>query len=68
MSPSAGQLEKLAAKNRLVVKPHPTADERRDDWRKRSLNLAANMVVRSLLTYLGQKSGQLLGRAQASET
>ncbi|MFG0295580.1 MAG: hypothetical protein ACF8PG_06705 [Maioricimonas sp. JB045] len=64
-SPDAETLERLARKNRLVVKHAPRGEE------KKSLvgsvaNMVGNTLLRAGIAYMGQQAGRVLGEQAAS--
>lgn len=68
VSPSASQLEKLAQRDHLVVKPSPSAGPASPGWKSKLLSFGANLLLRSAMTYAGQQAGRILGEQQAHGT
>jgi hypothetical protein len=64
ISPNAEELLKLAKKNKLVVEPKPTA-EPKSSVGGAVFTMLANLLVRGLISYAGQKMGKTAGRETA---
>lgn len=64
ISPSAEELVKLADKNRLVVERQPTA-EPKSGVAGALFTMMANLLVRGLISYAGQKMGKTAGKETA---
>ena len=64
MSPTAEQLEKLAKRDHLVVKPSPTSGAPSPGWKSKALAFGANLLLRSVVTYVGQRAGKFIGEQQ----
>jgi hypothetical protein len=64
ISPDAGELLKLARKQKLVVEPKPQA-EPKSTVGGQVFNMMASMLVRGLLAYAGQKMGKTAGKKTA---
>jgi len=58
-SPSASELKKLAADNKLVVKQSPVAQPK-NSFAGAMFTLGMNTVGRAALSYLGQQAGKML--------
>ncbi|MBW3598050.1 MAG: hypothetical protein KY475_12325 [Planctomycetes bacterium] len=63
VSPSAKELMKLADKNKLVVERQPPAETRGVSGAL--FTMMANLLVRGLISYAGQKLGKSTGRETA---
>ena len=61
MSPTADQLEKLAGRNHLVVKPSATAGAPRSGWKSKAIAFGGNLILRAALAYAGHKLGSVVG-------
>lgn len=66
MSPDAETLQKLAKKNRLVVKQKPEAHAR-GGLGGAVFTMLANTLLRAGVAYLGQQSGKVLGTQAARQ-
>jgi hypothetical protein len=64
VSPDAGELLKLAKQNKLVVEPKPRA-EPKSNIGGALFTMMANMLVRGLISYAGQKVGKTAGKETA---
>ncbi|MCA9114260.1 MAG: hypothetical protein KDA79_04190 [Planctomycetaceae bacterium] len=66
ISPNADELEKLASRNKLVVKQKPEAGTR-SSLAQTALTLAGNMVFRAAIAWAGQQAGKVMGHKAAEE-
>ncbi|QDU37175.1 hypothetical protein Mal4_14840 [Maioricimonas rarisocia] len=64
-SPDAETLERLARKNRLVVKHAPKGEEKKS-LAASMANMVGHMMLRAGVAYMGQQAGKVLGH-QAAE-
>ena len=68
MSPTSDQLEQLAKRDHLIVKPSKTAGPPTPGWKRKALTMGANLLFRAALTYLGQQAGKMVGEQAAQES
>jgi hypothetical protein len=68
MSPTASQLESLAKKNHLVVKPSADASPPSPGWKSKLLAFGANAAMRTAFAYAGQYAGKFLGDEPQEKT
>jgi hypothetical protein len=67
VSPDAETLEKLARRQRLIVEPKPTPNEKRR-LMDTALSLGGTMLLRAGLAYAGQRMSQIIKNPSPSPT